>query len=85
MTVEKTHDAYEEGETHSWAWPLYAFVAWLACILDYVARFKRIRHTHRFKPDWRDCWEGLRQSEWLPPQWRGVETRRYKDCPRTAR
>ena len=64
MTVAKTHDAYEQGETPSWAWPVYAFVAWLAAMLDYVARFKRIRHTHRFKPDWRDSGTGLRESEW---------------------
>jgi hypothetical protein len=68
MTVAKTHDAYEEGETPSWAWPLYAFVAWLAAMLDYVAKFKRIRHTHRFKPNWRDSWQGLRQCEWLRDQ-----------------
>jgi hypothetical protein len=68
MTVAKTLDAYEEGETPSWAWPVYAFVAWLAAMLDYVARFKRIRHTHRFKPNWRDSWQGLRQCEWLRDQ-----------------
>jgi hypothetical protein len=68
MTVAKTHDAYEEGETPSWAWPVYAFVAWLAAMLDYVAKFKRIRHTHRFKPNWRDSWQGLRQCEWLRDQ-----------------
>jgi hypothetical protein len=68
MTVAKTHDAYDQGETPSWAWPVYAFVAWLAAMLDYVARFKRIRHTHRFKPNWRDSWQGLRQCEWLRDQ-----------------
>jgi hypothetical protein len=68
MTVANTPDAYEEGETPSWAWPVYAFVAWLAAMLDYVARFKRIRHTHRFKPNWRDSWQGLRQCEWLRDQ-----------------
>jgi hypothetical protein len=68
MTVAKNLDAYEQGETQSWAWPLYAFVAWLAGILGYVTRFKRIRRTHSFKSDWRDSWEGLRQSEWLRDQ-----------------
>jgi hypothetical protein len=64
MTVAKNHDAYDQGEPPTWAWPVYAFVAWLASILDYLARFKRIRRTHKFKPNWRDCWEGLRESEW---------------------
>jgi hypothetical protein len=68
MNVAKTLDAYEEGEPPSWAWPVYAFVAWLAAMLDYVAKFKRIRHTHRFKPNWRDSWQGLRQCEWLRDQ-----------------
>jgi hypothetical protein len=68
MNVAKTHDAYEEGEAPSWAWPVYAFVAWLAAMLDYVARFKRIRHTHRFKPNWRDSWDDLRLGEWLRDQ-----------------
>jgi len=64
MTVAKNLDAYDEGETPSWAWPVYAFVAWLAALFGYVARFKRIRQTHRFKSNWGDCWEGLRESEW---------------------
>ena len=64
MTVAKNLDAYDEGETPSWAWPVYAFVAWLAAMFGYVARFKRIRQTHRFKSNWGDCWEGLRESEW---------------------
>jgi hypothetical protein len=68
MTVAKTHDAYASGEAPTWAWPLYAFVAWLATMFGYVTRFKRIRRDHRFKPDWRDSWEGLRQSEWLRDQ-----------------
>ena len=65
MTVAKSPDASDQGETLSWAWPVYAFVAWLAAMLGYVARFKRAR---RFKPKWRDSWEGLRQSEWLRDQ-----------------
>jgi len=65
MTVEQNHDASTQGETPSWAWPVYAFVAWLATMLGYIARFKRAR---RFKPDWRDSWEDLRQSEWLRDQ-----------------
>ncbi len=68
MTVAETHDASTQGKAPSWAWPVHAFVAWLAALLGYVTRFKRIRHTHRFKPDWRDSWEDLRQSEWLRDQ-----------------
>jgi hypothetical protein len=68
MTVARTPDAYDQGEAPAWAWPLYAFVAWLAAMLDYVAKFKRIRHTQRFKPNWRDSWQDLRQCEWLRDQ-----------------
>ena len=68
MTVAETHDAKTQGEAPAWAWPLCAFVAWLASILGYVTRFRRIRHTHRFRQDWRDSWEDLRQSEWLRDQ-----------------
>lgn len=48
MTVAKNPDAYDSGETQSWAWPVHAFVASLATMLDYITRFKRAR---RFKPD----------------------------------
>ena len=68
MTVEQNQEAYEQGEAPSWAWPVHAFVAWLATLLGYVTRFKRIRRTHRFKPDWRDSWADLRHSEWLRDQ-----------------
>lgn len=68
MTAEQSHDAHETGETHAWAWPVDAFVAWLATLLGYVTRFKRIRRSHRFKPDWRDSWADLRHSEWLRDQ-----------------
>ena len=61
MTVAEHPDERHEGETPSWAWPVHAFVAWLAAILGYITRFKRAR---RFRSDWRDCWEGLRESEW---------------------
>ena len=43
-------------------------MAWLATLLGYVTRFKRIRRTHRLKPDWRDSWADLRHSEWLRDQ-----------------
>ena len=39
MTVAKNLDAYDEGETPSWARPVYALVAWLAALFGYVARF----------------------------------------------
>ena len=64
MTVAQNPDAYAQGEAPSRARPLHAFVAWLVAMLDYITRFKRIRHTHRFRQDWRDNWDGLRESEW---------------------
>ena len=68
MTVAETHDASTQGEAPTWAWPVYAFVAWLVAVLNFIARFRRIRHGHRFRQDWRESWEGLRQSEWLRDQ-----------------
>ena len=65
MTVAKSHDASDQSEARTCAGPLYALVAWLATMFGYITRFKRAR---RFKPDWRDSWEGLRQSEWLRDQ-----------------
>ncbi len=65
MTFAETHDASTQGEAPIWAWPVYAFVAWLAMLLNYIARFRRAR---RFRHDWRESWEGLRQSEWLRDQ-----------------
>jgi len=64
MTVAKNLDAYAQGETPICAWPAHAFVAWLASILGYITRFKRIRHTQKFKSNWRGNWDGLRESEW---------------------
>ncbi len=64
MTVAQNPDAYAQGEAPSRARPLHAFVAWLVAMLDYITRFKRIRHAHRFRQDWRDNWDGLRESEW---------------------
>ena len=61
MTVEQNQEAYEQGEAPSCAWPVNAFVAWLATMLDDITRFKRARC---FAPNWRDSWHGLRQSEW---------------------
>ena len=64
MTVEKTHDAYDQGETPSWAWPVHAFVAWLAT----HPRLHRPLQTHPphapVQANWRDSWAGLRESEW---------------------
>ena len=37
-------------------------------LLDYVAKFKRVRRTTKFKPDWRDSWHDLRHAEWLRDQ-----------------
>jgi hypothetical protein len=51
MTVAKNLDAYEQGETQSWAWPVHAFVAWLTTVLGCITRFK---HARRFVPNRRD-------------------------------
>ena len=63
MTVAQNPDAYDQGEALGGTWPVHAFVAWFVAMLDYVTRFKRIRHTHRFRQDWGDNWDGLRESE----------------------
>ena len=61
ITVEQNQEAHEQGEAPSWAWPVHAFVAWLATMLDDITRFKRARC---FARNWRDSWHGLRESEW---------------------
>jgi hypothetical protein len=40
-------------------------VALLATLFGYIARFRRAR---RFKPDWRNNWQGLREAEWRRDQ-----------------
>jgi hypothetical protein len=65
MTVAKNPDACARGETPRWAWPVHAFVAWLATTLGCIARFKRAR---RFAPNWRYGWHGLRESGWRRDQ-----------------
>lgn len=65
MTVAENHDASDIGERPTWAWPVQAVVAWLARLFTYIANFKRAR---RFKPDWRDSWQDLRECEWLRDQ-----------------
>ena len=65
MTVAKGPDACARGETPRWAWPVHAFVAWLATMLGYVTRFKR---APGLAPNWRDNRDGLRESEWRRDQ-----------------
>ncbi len=54
--------------------PLAMFIAWLVRIFDQITRMKRIRHTTRFKANWRDHWQNLRQLEWLRDQILAGET-----------
>jgi hypothetical protein len=59
-----TEDQREDGSnatSDSWLARLVAFIAWL---LDSIARLKRVRRTTTFKPGWRDNWNQLREIEW---------------------
>lgn len=67
MNVANDHDEAAEGEA-AWLWPLYALLALVASIFNQITRLKRVRPTTRFKPNWRDNWQGLRESEWLRDQ-----------------
>ena len=51
-----------------WFASLAAFIAWLAHLFEQVAKLKRIRRTTKFKPNWRDHWDGLHQLEWMRDQ-----------------
>jgi hypothetical protein len=46
---------------HSWLASLVAFIAWL---FDAIAKLKRVKRTTKFKANWRDHFDGLRETEW---------------------
>ena len=60
------HD--DKASQSDWFTPLAMFIAWLAHLFEQVAKLKRIRRTTKFKANWRDHWEGLRQLEWMRDQ-----------------
>ena len=48
-----------------WFAPPAVLIVWLAHLFEQVARPKCVRRTTKFKPNWRDHWQGLRQLEWM--------------------
>ncbi len=68
------HD--DTANQHDWSAPLAMLIAWLVRIFDQITRIKRIRHTTRFKANWRDHWQNLRQLEWMRDQILGDCARR---------
>ena len=58
----------DDATQHDWFAPLAAFIAWLALLFDQIAKLKRVRRTTKFKPNWRDHWQDLRQCEWMRDQ-----------------
>ena len=52
----------------NWSDSFAMFIAWLVRIFAQITKLKRIRHTTRFKSNWRDHWQGLRQVEWMRDQ-----------------
>ena len=68
------HD--DTATQHDWLAPLAMFITWLVRIFEQITKLKRIRHTTRFKANWRDHWQNLRQLEWLRDQILGDCARR---------
>jgi hypothetical protein len=62
MNVENSQSEYERNATqHSWLANLVAFIAWL---FDAIAKLKRVTRNTKFKANWRDHFDGLRETEW---------------------
>ena len=55
--LEQNHRATSD----SWLASLVAFIAWL---FDAITKLKRVKRTTKFKANWRDHFDGLRQTEW---------------------
>ena len=53
---------------HDWFAPIAMLIAWLAHLFEQISKLKRIRRTTKFKPNWRDHWQDLRQCEWIRDQ-----------------
>ncbi len=68
------HD--DTATQHDWLAPLAMFITWLVRIFEQITKLIRIRHTTRFKANWRDHWQNLRQLEWLRDQILGDCARR---------
>lgn len=62
MQVEVSHPEHDPNAT-SPSWLAY-IVMLLARLLASITKLNTIRRTTKFKPEWRDSWPGLRQSEW---------------------
>ena len=51
----------ERSTSDSWLAPFIAFIAWL---LDTIAKLQKVRRTTRFKPTWRERFPELIRAEW---------------------
>ncbi|MEQ1784653.1 MAG: hypothetical protein ABMA14_25175 [Hyphomonadaceae bacterium] len=60
----------------NWSDPLAMFIAWLVRIFEQITKLRSVRHTTRFKSNWRDHWANLRQLEWMREQILGDCARR---------
>ncbi len=77
MSLEDTPLEPDNTATqHDWFARLAMLIAWLVRIFEQITKLKRIRHTTRFKANWRDHWQNLRQLEWLRDQILGDCARR---------
>jgi hypothetical protein len=69
MSLDRAPLETDDAATqHEWFAPLAALIAWLAHLFEQIAKLKRIRRTTKFKPNWRDHWQDLRQCEWIRDQ-----------------
>jgi hypothetical protein len=66
MNVETNHDERRDAAPqHSWLASLIAFIAWL---FDAIAKLKRVKRTTKFKANWREHFDDLRETEWRVAQ-----------------
>ena len=52
----------------NWSDPFAMLIAWLVRIFEQITKLKSVRRTTKFKADWRDHWQNLRQLEWMREQ-----------------
>ena len=68
MSLEQAPLEPEDNADPNWFAPIATFIAWPADLFNQIAKLKRIRRTTRFKSNWRDHEQDLRQREWMRDQ-----------------
>jgi len=69
MSLERAPlEHVDDATQHDWFAPIAIFIVWLAHLFEQIAKLKRICRTSKFKSNWRDHWQDLRQCEWMRDQ-----------------